>query len=67
MTVPPAALEPTAFEAQYVGFKYLKTAGEYAIELRIPRHLWRQVYRMLGDPPDAGNSTWVGVARLEKP
>jgi hypothetical protein len=56
-----------AFEAQFTSFKFLKTAGEYAIELRVPRHKWAEVYALLGDPPDAGQSTWVGVARLVGP
>ena len=57
----------SAFDAQYISFKHLKTAGEYAIELRVPKHKWREVYALLGDPPDAGESKWVGVARLEGP
>ena len=56
-----------AFDAQYVNAKYLKTAGEYAIELRVPRHKWCEVYAMLGDPPDAGETKWVGVAPMKTP
>ncbi len=55
-----------AFEAQYIGFKYLKGADEYAIELRVPKHKWSDVYNLLGDPPNAGESKWIGAARLEK-
>lgn len=57
----------SAFDAQYVNAKYLKVAGEYEIQLRVPKHKWAQVYAILGDPPDAGESKWVGVARLEAP
>ncbi len=56
-----------AFEAQYTGFKYLKGADEYALELRVPKHLWAAVYQLLGDPPNAGESKWLGCARLELP
>lgn len=56
-----------AFEAQFIGFKYLKTADEYALDLRVPKHKWAAVYALLGDPPNAGESKWVGVARLQEP
>lgn len=56
-----------AFEAQYISFKHLKVANEYAIELRVPKHRWHEVYAILGDPPDAGESKWVGIARLQTP
>ena len=56
-----------AFDAQYVSFKHLKVANEYSIELRVPKHKWAAVYQLLGDPPDAGESKWVGVARLNEP
>jgi hypothetical protein len=56
-----------AFQAQYVSFKYLKGASEYAIELRVPKHKWSPVYETIGDPPDAGESKWVGVALLTGP
>ncbi len=56
-----------AFEAQYTGFKYLKGADEYALELRVPKHRWAEVYQLLGDPPNAGESKWLGCARLETP
>ena len=58
---------PDAFQAQYMSFKHLKIANEYAIELRVPKHKWAEVYALLGDPPDAGESKWVGVARLQEP
>lgn len=59
--------DPGAFQAQYLSFKWLKTASEYAIELRVPKHEWPRVYQLLGDPPDAGESKWVGVARVVGP
>lgn len=54
-----------AFEAQFVNSKFLKGAGEYAVELRVPRHKWKEVYELIGDPPGPGESKWVGVAPLE--
>lgn len=59
-------MDDAAFEGQYIGFKYLKTADEYAIEIRVPKHKWSEVYRVLGDPPNAGESKWIGCARMEK-
>jgi hypothetical protein len=59
--------DPAAFEAQYTGFSYLKTADEYKVTLAVPKHQWAQVYRVLGDPPSAGECKWVGVAVLQKP
>lgn len=56
-----------AIRGQYVGFKYLKTAGEYEIQIRVPRHEWKPAYELLGDPPDAGESKWLGVAVLKNP
>lgn len=52
------------FRAQFAGFSYLKGAGEYKIELRVPRHEWHNVYAIIGDPPDAGQSKWIGCALL---
>lgn len=57
----------SAFPAQYVSFKYLKTANEYEIQLRIPRHKWSEVYDLIGDPPDAGESKWIGCAPMKEP
>lgn len=59
--------DTAAFEAQYTGFSYLKTADEYKVTLAVPKHKWAEVYAVLGDPPSAGESKWVGVARLEAP
>ncbi len=56
-----------AFEAQYVSFKFLKVAEEYALELRVPKHRWAEVYQLLGDPPNAGESKWLGCAPLVPP
>jgi hypothetical protein len=56
-----------AIRGQYVGFKYLKGVGEYAIEVRIPRHEWSGAYDLLGDPPGPGESKWLGVAVLKEP
>lgn len=54
----------SAIRGQYVGFKYLKTAGEYEIQIRIPTHEWRGAYDLLGDPPGPGESKWLGMAVL---
>ena len=60
-------MDAAAFRAQYMSFKHLKTASEYAIELRVPKHEWHKVYAILGDPPDAGESKWIGCALLKVP
>ena len=60
-------MDPSAFRAQYMSNKYLKTASEYVVELRVPKHEWKAVYAILGDPPDAGESKWVGCALLKAP
>ena len=59
-------MSDTAFRAQYMSNKYLKTASEYVVELRVPKHEWKAVYAILGDPPDAGESKWVGCALLRE-
>lgn len=57
---------PAAFEAEYITYRHMKTAGTIKIELEIPQENFTAMHDVIGQPPKTGESKWVAVALLAK-
>ena len=61
------AERPAAFEAEYITYRHMKTAGTIKIELEIPGENFAAMHDVIGQPPKAGESKYVAVALLAPP
>ncbi len=57
----------SAFLAEYITYRHMKTSGSIKIELEIPAEAFEQMNEAIGQPPKAGESKWVGVALAKPP
>ena len=54
----------SAFKAEYITYRHMKTSGSIKIELEIPAEEFNEMHNVIGQPPKAGESKWVAVALL---
>lgn len=57
----------SAFQAEYITYRHMKTSGTIKIELEIPAEHFEEMYAVIGQPPKVGESKWVGVALVQPP